>query len=60
MPRTSQAAPRKRWLALREPVSQSQSLISAIFIWTLFFAIWEGVSLAGLVNDLLVPAPTRC
>lgn len=57
MPRTSQAAPRKRWLALREPVSQSQSLISAIFIWTLFFAIWEGVSLAGLVNDLLVPAP---
>ncbi|MER3356592.1 MAG: ABC transporter permease [Hoeflea sp. D1-CHI-28] len=59
MPRTSKAAPRKRWLPLREPVSQTQSVLSAIFIWTLFFAVWEWVSLAGLVNDLLIPAPHK-
>lgn len=45
------------WLQLRQPVSRKQSLVSGILIWTLFFAVWEGVSLAGLVNDLLVPAP---
>lgn len=59
MPSTSKSASRQRWLALREPVSQKQSLVSAIFIWTLFFAVWEGVSLTGLVNDLLVPAPHK-
>ncbi|WP_272003132.1 ABC transporter permease [Roseovarius sp. ZX-A-9] len=50
---------RKRWLELRKPVSQTQSILSGILIWTVFFAIWEGVSLAGLVNDLLVPAPSQ-
>lgn len=45
------------WLRLRKPVSSRQSLLSAILIWTLFFGVWEGVALAGLVNDLLVPAP---
>ncbi len=59
MPRTSKRTPRKRWLPLREPVSQTQSVLSAIFIWTLFFVVWEGVSWAGLVNDLLVPAPHK-
>lgn len=53
---TNRAA-RTPLLQLRKPVSSKQSILSAIFIWTLFFAVWEGVSLAGLVNDLLVPAP---
>ncbi len=53
---TNRTAP-SVWLQLRKPVSSTQSIVSAIFIWTLFFVVWEGVSLAGLVNDLLVPAP---
>ena len=57
IPLTDHPATRRSWLQLRKPVSRKQGLISGIFIWTLFFAIWEGVSLAGLVNDLLVPAP---
>lgn len=52
-----QSATRHPWLQLRKPVSRKQGLLSAIFIWTLFFTVWESVSLAGLVNDLLVPAP---
>ncbi|MBO6814975.1 MAG: ABC transporter permease [Rhizobiaceae bacterium] len=48
---------RRQWLQLRKPVSSRQSLISAIFIWVLFFAVWEGVARAGLVNSLLVPSP---
>lgn len=57
IPLTDHPATRRRWLQLRKPVSRKQGLISGVLIWTLFFAIWEGVSLAGLVNDLLVPAP---
>ncbi|RKF17235.1 ABC transporter permease [Roseovarius spongiae] len=54
---TKRPPARRRWLELRKPVSRTQAILSGILIWTLFFAVWEGVSLAGLVNDLLVPAP---
>lgn len=57
MPDTHEQPARRRWLELRKPVSRTQSVLSGILIWTLFFAVWEFVSLAGLVNDLLVPAP---
>lgn len=58
MTTSSDRAARTPVLQLRKPVSRKQSILSALFIWTLFFAVWEGVSLAGLVNDLLVPAPS--
>lgn len=48
-----------RWLKIRKPISRSQAWWSAIGIWVLFFALWEGVSLAGWVNDLLVPPPHK-
>ena len=57
MTKPSNSAARTPWLQLRKPVSTRQSIISALFIWTLFFGVWEGMSLAGMVNDLLVPAP---
>ncbi|MEM1047905.1 MAG: ABC transporter permease [Pseudomonadota bacterium] len=47
------------WLGLRVPVSRTQAVLSGLAIWALFFAVWEGVSEAGLVNDLLVPAPSK-
>lgn len=57
MTQPSSRTERAPWLQLRKPVSSRQSIISALFIWTLFFGVWEGMSLAGMVNDLLVPAP---
>jgi NitT/TauT family transport system permease protein len=57
MTNSSNVVGRTPILQLRKPVSPTQSILSATFIWVLFFAIWEGMSLAGLVNDLLVPAP---
>jgi len=52
----SRAGPR---LGIRQKVSRSQAILSGIAIWVLFFAVWEAVSAAGLVNDLLVPAPSK-
>jgi len=56
----SDARPRG-WLrfGLGRPVSRAQAVLSGIAIWALFFGVWEGVAYAGLVNDLLVPAPTK-
>jgi NitT/TauT family transport system permease protein len=53
--------PRRRqlWLAIRKPVSRTQSLISALAIWAVFFGVWGFVTAAGLVNDLLVPGPAQ-
>jgi len=51
--------PRRTWLAIRRPVSTTQALVSAVAIWVVFFGVWAFVSAAGLVNDLLVPAPQK-
>lgn len=47
------------WLVIRKPVSRIQSIFSGLTIWIVFFAVWEGASLLGLVSDLLVPAPHK-
>lgn len=49
----------RRRFGLRQPVSRTQAIVSGVAIWALFFGLWEGVSAAGLVNDLLVPAPSK-
>lgn len=57
MPEPAPRNENSHWLQIRKPVSRRQTVISAVAIWVVFFAIWEGASLAGMVNDLLVPAP---
>lgn len=47
------------YFGLRKPVGRRQRLISAFGIWTVFFGVWIFASSAGLVNDLLVPAPQK-
>lgn len=49
----------RRRFAIRQPVSRPQAILSGVAIWVLFFGVWEFVSFAGLVNDLLVPAPSK-
>lgn len=55
----SEAAPRKRRFGIRRPVTRTRAIVSGLAIWALFFGLWEAVSAAGLVNDLLVPAPSK-
>lgn len=51
--------PARGRIALRRPVSRTRAIVSGVAIWVVFFGLWEGVSQAGLVNDLLVPAPSK-
>jgi NitT/TauT family transport system permease protein len=50
---------KRRFLEVRRPISRRQTIISAIGIWAVFFGIWIIASAAGLVNELLVPAPQQ-
>ncbi|AXS42713.1 ABC transporter permease [Breoghania sp. L-A4] len=47
------------FLQIRKPISKTQMIVSAIGIWAVFFGIWAAASAAGMVNDLLVPAPQK-
>ncbi len=55
----AQPSSSKSFFRLRKPVSRRQSLISGFAIWLVFFAVWIIASAAGLVNELLVPAPQQ-
>jgi NitT/TauT family transport system permease protein len=48
----------RQWLAIRGSIGLPQKIISALLIWAIFFGLWEYASVSGLVNTLLVPAPT--
>ncbi len=50
---------KRRLLEVRKAVSRRQVILSALAIWGLFFGAWIISSAAGLVNDLLVPAPQQ-
>ncbi len=49
----------KPFLRLRHPAGRRQRLISAFGIWVVFFGVWMFATSAGMVNELLVPAPQK-
>ncbi|MHA6646056.1 ABC transporter permease [Mesorhizobium sp. A623] len=49
----------REWFAVRGPLTMTQKVVSALLVWAIFFAAWEFVSMAGLVNTLLVPPPHK-
>lgn len=49
----------KRFLEVRTPVEKRQRIFSAIGIWCVFFGVWVFTTSAGMVNELLVPAPQQ-
>jgi len=49
----------RQWFAVRGPVTATQKIVSALLVWAIFFAAWEFMSFAGLVNPLLVPPPHK-
>ncbi|MBN2906721.1 MAG: ABC transporter permease [Rhodobacteraceae bacterium] len=51
--------PSKQFFGLRKPVGRRQRLLSALGIWIVFFGVWVFAAAAGLVNELLVPAPQQ-
>ncbi len=49
----------QRWFEFRKPISKTRVLVLGIAVWVLFFGAWEFMTLAGLVNPLLMPTPQR-
>ncbi len=50
---------RRNFFAIRQPVSKTQKIVSAVGIWLFFFGVWLLATETGAVNQLLVPAPQK-